>query len=83
MSAIGYREMVAHLQGKMTLEEAVAQMKRLTRRFVRHQANWFNERDPNIHWFEAGSSTVAEIENLIRSGEGWLLPAAASSSDTP
>lgn len=83
MSAIGYREMVAHLQGEMTLEEAVTQMKRLTRRFVRHQANWFNERDPNIHWFEVGPSTVAEIENLIRGGEGWLLPAADSSSDTP
>ncbi len=74
LSAIGYREIVAYLQGRMTLEEAVVQMKRLTRRYVRQQANWFNERDPSIHWFEVGPNTADQIEQFIRSGEGWLLP---------
>ncbi len=74
LSAIGYREMIAYINGEMTLEEAVVQMKRLTRQFVRRQTNWFKQDDPNIHWFEAKEDTAAEIERFIRSGQGWLLP---------
>lgn len=65
LSAIGYREMVAYIQGKISLEEAIIQMKRTTRIFVRHQANWFKAQDPNIHWFEASSDPVMEMEALI------------------
>lgn len=72
MSAIGYREMAAHLRGEMTLEEAVAQMKRLTRRFVRHQGAWFREQDAQIHWFEVGSDTLAEMLKLTQAEENWL-----------
>jgi tRNA dimethylallyltransferase len=74
LSAIGYREMVAHIQGRMGLEEAVAQMKRLTRRYIRQQANWFREDDPTIHWFGPGPRTADAAEALIRSGRGWKLP---------
>jgi tRNA dimethylallyltransferase len=74
LSAIGYREMIAHLRGEMTLDEAVAQMKRLTRRFVRHQGAWFSENDPQIHWFEVGPGTIDEIENQIRSPNAWVRP---------
>ncbi len=66
MSSIGYRECVAVLEGCMTLEEAKVQMRRLTRVFVRRQANWFRKDDPQIHWFEAGQVTVEEIETEIR-----------------
>ena len=66
LSAIGYQQLAAHLGGKITLDEAVAQIKHATRIFVRRQANWFKHKDPNIHWFEAGGvETVSEIENLI------------------
>jgi tRNA dimethylallyltransferase len=71
LSAIGYREMIAYLQGTLTMEEAIAQTKRLTRRFVRHQGAWFSEKDPRIHWFEVGTGTVEEIEGLIRDRENW------------
>lgn len=66
MSAIGYCESVAVIQGKMTLEEAQAHMRRLTRVFVRRQANWFKPDDPDIHWFNAGQDVVGDIEALIR-----------------
>ena len=56
----------------MTLEEAMSLMKRLTRRFVRHQGAWFSQSDPKIHWFEMGPDTVDNIETLIRSGVGWI-----------
>ncbi len=69
LSAIGYREMVAVIRGEITREEAVVQMKRLTRQFVRRQANWFKESDPAIHWFRVGPGTVDEIERLVRSAD--------------
>jgi tRNA dimethylallyltransferase len=74
LSAIGYREICAYLRGELTLEEAVVQMKRLTRRFVRHQGAWFSAIDPTIHWFPAGPGAVEQIDALIRSGTGWIAP---------
>jgi tRNA A37 N6-isopentenylltransferase MiaA len=41
-------------------------MKRITRRFVRRQANWFKLDDPGIQWFEAGSATVDEMGHAIQ-----------------
>ncbi len=66
LSAIGYRECVEVLQGRLTLEEAKVQMRRLTRMFVRRQSNWFKANDPAIHWFEASPNPRAEIEELVR-----------------
>ncbi len=66
MSAIGYRQMIQHLHGEISLEEAVMLMKRITRQFVRRQANWFKIDDPDIHWFAAESEPIAEMENCIR-----------------
>lgn len=72
LSAIGYGEMVAYLKGSLLLEDAVARMKRRTRVFVRRQANWFKETDPEIHWFDARQLNVVEvIERRIRNGQGW------------
>ncbi len=68
-STIGYREIAAHLQGKITLDEAVALIRKNTRQFVRRQANWFKENDPQIHWFMMNDKTTREISALIR---GWL-----------
>lgn len=60
MSGIGYRECCQVLSGQMSEEQARVQMKRITRVFVRRQANWFKETDPSIHWFEAGNPDVLE-----------------------
>ena len=65
MSAIGYRECVAVLEDRMSQEEAKAQMRRLTRVFVRRQANWFKLDDPQIHWFEAERVNIENIEKEI------------------
>jgi tRNA dimethylallyltransferase len=66
MSAIGYRECVRVIEGQLTVEQAKVQIRRGTRVFVRRQANWFKESDPNIHWFEAGNETVNTAETFIR-----------------
>jgi tRNA dimethylallyltransferase len=67
MSAIGYRECVRVVQGELTAEQAKVGMRRATRVFVRRQANWFKEDDPNIHWFYAGESNLVDlVENFVR-----------------
>ena len=62
LSAIGYRQVIQYSQGEITLEEVITQMKRITRRFVRHQANWFKEDDPNIHWYQVGPNVIDQME---------------------
>ena len=69
LSAIGYREIIAYLQGKTSLEEAVMLIKRATRVFVRRQANWFKTNDPAIHWFYPESQTV---EEMVAEITGWF-----------
>lgn len=75
MSAIGYREIGAYLRGETSLEEAVALMKRITRRFVRHQGAWFGESDPTIHWFDADSPDLVErVTALVHTHAAWRTP---------
>ncbi len=67
MSAIGYRECVRVIQGELSVEQAKQEMRRATRIYVRRQANWFKESDPNIRWFSAGDPGVeGAIASYIR-----------------
>jgi tRNA dimethylallyltransferase len=68
-SAIGYQEIIDHLLGVITLEQAVMLIKRRTRQLVRRQANWFKDNDPDIHWFEVRNESIADVETLLRN---WL-----------
>jgi tRNA dimethylallyltransferase len=43
MSALGYREMARVVLGDMTLDDAIAEIKRATRRFIRMQDAWFRK----------------------------------------
>ncbi|MFH1906029.1 MAG: tRNA (adenosine(37)-N6)-dimethylallyltransferase MiaA [Chloroflexota bacterium] len=65
LSAIGYRECVMVLQGKLTQEQARQAIQRATRVFVRRQANWFKQDDPTIHWFVAGQTPLNEMVAYI------------------
>ncbi len=53
--ALGYKELLAHLRGEMTLDEALELAIVRTRRFARRQERWFR-RDPRIHWLDAPST---------------------------
>jgi tRNA dimethylallyltransferase len=61
MSAVGYRQIGSFLRGECKLEEAVRQIKRSTRQFVRRQANWFKPNDPAIRWFRASPAAPADM----------------------
>ena len=66
MSAIGYGECIQVINGELNEERAKAEIRRATRVFVRRQANWFKESDPNIKWFRVRDGIVEEIEAQIR-----------------
>ena len=67
MSAIGYRECIRVIKGELSAEQAKAEMRRITRVFVRRQANWFKESDPLIKWFNPNDKDVREsIVQFIR-----------------
>jgi tRNA dimethylallyltransferase len=66
MSAIGYRECIRVIKGELTIEQAKVEMRRVTRVFVRRQANWFKESDPNIMWFKVEDGVDKAIEKTIR-----------------
>ena len=57
--ALGYKELLAHLRGEATLEEALDSAIARTRRFARRQERWFR-RDPRIHWLDA-PTTPAQV----------------------
>lgn len=51
MKGLGYKEIIAYLEGETTLEEAVYTIKRDTRRFAKRQLTWFR-RESDITWIE-------------------------------
>ena len=58
--AIGYREVLAHLAGEMSLADALDAAVRRTRRFARRQRVWFG-RDPRVQWIDAGAPMAALV----------------------
>ena len=50
LKSVGYRELLNHLDGKTSLEEAVDLIKRNTRKFARRQLTWFRK-DELYQWF--------------------------------
>jgi tRNA dimethylallyltransferase len=61
--ALGYRELLEHLTGARSLEDAVDLAVRRTRRFARRQRAWF-ARDPRIEWADAGAAANRLFELL-------------------
>ena len=49
MQGLGYKEILAYLDGEMSLEEAVRILKRDTRHFAKRQLTWFR-REPETVW---------------------------------
>jgi tRNA dimethylallyltransferase len=50
LNTVGYKELFDHIEGKMSIEEAVEKIKTNTRRYAKRQLTWFRK-DPEISWF--------------------------------
>lgn len=66
LGGLGYREIVAYLQGRVNLATAVAQIKFATHRFARQQATWFRRDDPRIHWLMTGAEAPQKAVDLVQ-----------------
>ena len=62
--ALGYKEIIDHLEGGCSLDEAVATIILRTRQFAVRQERWFR-RDPRIRWVQIEHDPVAEVLPVI------------------
>ncbi|VAX31974.1 tRNA dimethylallyltransferase [hydrothermal vent metagenome] len=67
MRGLGYRQLIPHLKGLQSLDEAVSILKRDTRRFAKRQMTWFRA-DKNIHWIDikVGESAIETADRIMR-----------------
>jgi tRNA dimethylallyltransferase len=63
--AIGYAQVLAQLDGRLTEVEARERTAQVTRRFARRQESWFS-RDPRIRWMKPDGIDVAELADELR-----------------
>jgi len=64
LNTVGYSEIFDHLDGKISLDEAVERIKQNTRRFAKRQLTWFRK-DTEIVWFHPDD--YSSIRNFIDS----------------
>lgn len=70
MSALGYQQIGQYLRGEIRMEEAVALIKRHTRRFVRQQYNWFRLSDASIYWHDVLTGDESQLLDRVRAFVG-------------
>jgi tRNA dimethylallyltransferase len=63
--ATGYQYLLDHLNGKLTLDDAVEQIKIATRQLARRQMKWF-KRFPEVHWLEGNRSLQDNVDEVLR-----------------
>lgn len=76
MQGLGYKEMLAYLDGEYPLEEAVRILKRDTRHFAKRQLTWFR-REPEVTWvnkdaFDYNEEKILEYMLSICREKGML-----------
>ena len=75
--ALGYRELLAHIEDGVALDAAVDEAVRRTKSFARRQWAWFR-RDPRIEWLNPGRDLLGQL--LDTWDRASLAPASASVS---
>lgn len=74
MQAVGYKEVIAHLQGEYDREQAIEQVKIRTRRFARGQETWFRNMQESRSVERAGDYETGPVVDEIRQRGSDLLP---------
>jgi tRNA dimethylallyltransferase len=67
LQTVGYKELFEYLEGKVTLDFAISEIKKNTRRFAKRQNTWFKKNE-NIKWFDY-QTPLQEIITYIDGNE--------------
>ena len=67
LQAIGYKEVLMYLDGKVLLAEAISKIKQRTRNFAKRQITWF-KKESNVVWFNTENleAILPDIESLLK-----------------
>lgn len=65
LKAIGYKQAVACLQGRLTVDRARAEIMKQTRRYAKRQLTWFRAQ-PDVHWVSPDA-----LEAVVRETGGF------------
>jgi tRNA dimethylallyltransferase len=65
LTGIGYAETLAHIHGRLTLEELPLAMAQSNRRYARRQLRWWT-RDKRVAWFDIEPDPLPGILNYVR-----------------
>ena len=63
--ALGYQQLLRHLDGECTLDDARAETIKATKRFARRQESWFR-RDPRVRWLDATAPEEHLLADALR-----------------
>jgi len=69
MSGLGYSQLAAHLLDGTPLETALAETRRATRSFIRHQETWFRQHNHGAIWY---NSETLQTADLVEATRRWL-----------
>ncbi len=65
LQTVGYKEVFSYLDGKLTLAEAIQQIKLHTRQYAKRQMTWF-KKDPEIKWINMANHSVdSAVEKIL------------------
>jgi tRNA dimethylallyltransferase len=68
--AIGYKQVIAHLNGEISLQEAEDQINMATLRFAKKQLTWY-KRFEQIRWFEINKTS--DKQAIARKITGYFM----------
>jgi len=63
LNTVGYKELFAYFEGNSTLDFAISEIKKNTRRFAKRQLTWFRK-DDSIKWFDYETDTKEIIKYI-------------------
>ena len=68
--ALGYQQLLRHLDGQCTLDDARAETIKATKRFARRQESWFR-RDPRVHWLDGTAPEEHLLKKALQHLQNW------------
>ncbi len=76
LNSIGYAEIAAHVRGELTLEAAIGDAKRESRRLAKRQLTWFRH-EPGVVWLDPNRAAIQAREMFAAFFAGRAAPQAA------